>query len=250
MKVTIQDYLTLSQSKKIRPTFFHSLPYLKLSEAKISRKGNRITENGWDLFQPLEGSTLNKIWVSHINPTEETILKHNLQFLDYEYLYNPAHFLDLSGGIWNVYRKNIRKWPKEHEKWEYSDRKDNSQIVDLISAWVEEKMESIQDVKLIYDFILRNEPGVFIKYLYDGKELVGINAWDENWVFINFRFCITKPNSDFLQEFIRYQFYTDPQIYRKGKLVNDGGSLNTPGLEKFKDKLNPIEKNKYYSFTP
>jgi hypothetical protein len=77
---------------------------------------------------------------------------------------------------------------------------------------------------------------------------MAVNAWDENWQYINFRFCIIRQGEPFLDEFARWLFYTDGQIQAKNKLVNDGGTLGNPGLEHFKDKLNPVHKRKVYSW--
>jgi len=85
--------------------------------------------------------------------------------------------------------------------------------------------------------------------LYDENEqLMAINAWDENWEFINYRVCIVRQNEPFLDEFVRWLFYTDSQIQSSGKLVNDGGTLGSPGLERFKDKMNPYRKRITHSW--
>jgi len=59
-----------------------------------------------------------------------------------------------------------------------------------------------------------------------------------------YRYCIADPDEPFLDEFMRLLFY---QRNAAGKLVIDGGVLGRPGLERFKDKLNPVKKRPVYS---
>jgi len=84
--------------------------------------------------------------------------------------------------------------------------------------------------------------------LYKDGKLVAINIWDENYKYINYRYCIVDRKEPFLDEFVRYLFYTDLVILKTGKLVNDGGTVGNQGLEHFKDKLNPIRKRKVHSY--
>ena len=267
-KLLIGDYLTLEEKSKVRPTFFHSLPYLILSNAKA------FIENGWAwveadswllfpaiLYKPGQGLATyphDKVWVY---TTFDKYLTYNrsvqnlpeLKFLDYEYIFDPNSFKDLSGGDWNVYRKNIRKWPKTHEKWEYTDKFNLNKLLSLLIEWTKERQDSIKDFPFIWRYFNRTTSssislGIHIKVLKNEfNEIVAVNAWDMNWKFINFRFCITRPGEPYLQEFTRYLFYTDEDILKWNMLVNDGGAMDNPGLERFKDKMNPKEKNLMYS---
>ncbi len=79
--------------------------------------------------------------------------------------------------------------------------------------------------------------------------MVGMNVWDENHLYINYRLCIVDPSERFLDEFMRYLFYTDPLIMEQNKLVNDGGVLGNEGLKRFKDKMNPFSVRPVYSWT-
>ena len=71
-------------------------------------------------------------------------------------------------------------------------------------------------------------------------KIYGLNIWDENFQYINYRYCICG-KEDFISEYMRLLFYTDSVILNKGKLVNDGGVLDNPKLRFFKDKLNPMQ---------
>ena len=77
--------------------------------------------------------------------------------------------------------------------------------------------------------------------------LVGMNVWDENFAFINYRYCIDD-GAPFLNEYLRYCFYTHPTILLINKYVNDGGCLDSEGLKKFKMKLNPLAVYKVFSY--
>jgi hypothetical protein len=261
----IADYLTLAERQKIRPTFFHSLPYLLVSKAKA------YLENGWvwveaddwllfpgmlvQMGKGLAPYPHDKVWIytTFNEKNKPPIMLSEFVFLDYEYIFDPNSFKDLSGGSWNVYRKNIRKWPKSHQKWVYTDKFNQNSILKLLLEWVDAKSETIKDFPFIWSYFNRTSAslislGIYIKVLKDeNNEIVAINTWDVNWKFVNFRFCITKPGEDYLQEFTRYLFYTDPDVLKWEMLVNDGGALDNPGLEKFKDKMNPKEKNLMYS---
>jgi hypothetical protein len=90
--------------------------------------------------------------------------------------------------------------------------------------------------------------GVHKKYLYYGNQIVAMNVWDENYKYINYRFCLVKSDERYLDEFCRFLFYTDMDVYFQRKLINDGGVLGSSGLEFFKDKMNPLRKRTVYSY--
>jgi hypothetical protein len=168
------------------------------------------------------------------------------QMLDYEYLFDPDAFLNMEGGKWETFRKNSRKWFKNHNKVTYTNIRDNDQVRELLVDWFERKSETLLDADIITKFVLNEDKDVYSKCLYDSEnKLAAINVWDENYKYINFRLCITR-NESYLAEFARLMFYTDPIIWDRKKLVNDGGILDSPGLEHFKDKMNPIRKRIVY----
>ena len=171
------------------------------------------------------------------------------QFLDYNFIYDPKRFLDLSGGAFQVFRKNSRKYPKRYGSGFYTDRYhtviDEGDVKDLFICWLEGKEGEIHDDEVMLDFLLNgNNRKVLID---DDGKIVGLNVWDENFMYINFRYCICEPGK-FLSEYMRLLFYTDPEILAKGKLVNDGGCLGDDNLFRFKEKLNPVKINKVYSW--
>jgi hypothetical protein len=81
----------------------------------------------------------------------------------------------------------------------------------------------------------------------DSGKVLGINIWDLNDTYINYRYCFCS-NEPFLSEYMRLLFYTDPEILSTGKLVNDGGCLGNDNLKAFKKKLNPISVREVSSY--
>jgi len=168
--------------------------------------------------------------------------------LDLEYLYDPRSFLDMKGKSWAVFRKNVRKFPDRYKggteyNWIdfYDLRRDRREekIGSLLEEWLEDRPDQeIHDSQLMIDYLFR---GWRRKVLWNtsSNQLLGINVWDENWKYVNFRFSICR-NTPFLSEYMRYLFYTDKTILNPNKLVNDGGVLDNDSLKRFKDKLNPI----------
>lgn len=236
----------------ITPNFFISEIYLNQSDIIGKKKHGWvwIEENNLPLFPPLpyrfsliRKAPVQKYWAGW--PNNQGI---NTPFLDYQYIYDPKDFLKMEGGKWATFRKNSRKWANREEKVTYTRICDDDQAVSLMVNWITRNQKTVQDVQFIVDCILTPPTDCYIKYLYDATgKLTAINFADENYKYINYRFLICR-REPFADEYARLCFYLDPYIQNKGKMVNDGGSLGLPGLEKFKDKLNPIEKNKIYSF--
>jgi hypothetical protein len=257
-EVSLNEYLKRAEQLKINPNFYLSEPYLLLSKAKcfIDNGWIWIESDGWCLFPPLFlsdysllGEYPNKNVWSDFGGVVYQLYKLRPSFLDWEYIFNPIDFTDLSGGKWNTYRKNIRKWPKSNENWVYCDRFDKYAAGLLLERWFNKKSDKVEDADLIADFVVFSDlPGIHRCCLYDKNEqLKAINVWDENWRFTNYRFCIVEPDESWLDEFARWLFFTDSEM-QTGKLVCDGGTLGNVGLEMFKDKLNPLSKRKVFSW--
>lgn len=177
-------------------------------------------------------------------------------FLDYEYIYDPSHFFPMEGGKWATFRKNVAKFPKRLDVPFYYipvvGNEFDKQIKMVFWKWLGNRSEEevIQDDRVMLKYLLNGEHR---EVLVDrNNKLYGVNIWDENWKYINFRYCFCLPGM-FLSEFMRYLFYE--RIYKrainkgkKPKLVNDGGVLGNESLKAFKDKLNPKEVRKRYSW--
>jgi len=184
-----------------------------------------------------------------INNIPENIVLSSI--LDYEFIYDPMEFIDLSGSKWSVFRKNIRKWPKHHPDSEYLPLSDDEiGLPLLVSQWILTHYHPRYDYEIHDYYTLTNFcfNGSHRKGIFYQDQLLGMNVWDENHQFINYRCCVVMPGQPFLDEYLRYLFYTDPEILSKEKRVNDGGCLDNIGLQNFKLRLNPIEVNSIYSW--
>ena len=256
-KVPIQLYLQVAESSQINPNFYLSEPYLRLSGVECWEDEGYVwvTADEWDMFPCLPVSfpkiakqTGNRIW-SDFDRYSFIAQDYTWEFLDFEYIFNPNHFLTMIGGKWEVFRKNCRKWLKTNANASYkTDIPTSDKIEKLLLDWLLRKGETVQDAELIANYTLNKDYHINRKFLYNAwGDLVGINVWDENWKYLNYRFCIVR-DEDYLDEYLRFLFYTDPEVLVSGKLVNDGGSLGNYGLERFKDKMNPVRKRKVYSW--
>ncbi len=169
-------------------------------------------------------------------------------FLDRNYIYDPADFAKMEGGKWAVFRKNARKVPRrfvrEHDTvldYRLMDPEIDSQHSTL-QAFSEAWLEGVEWPEL-------EDGDVMIEYLFNGEnramlvdtrraEILGVNVWDSNHMYTNFRYCFCRPIA-FLSEYMRWLFYT--KSAEPGKLVNDGGDLGNEKLRDFKLKMNPVK---------
>ncbi len=255
-QVPIKNYLNASRKIGVKSNFYLSQTYLELIGATCHFDNRMlfIRDEVVILFPPIKNgkfccSPLNKIW----SDLGANVTGYAYQFLDYEYIFDPLDFDNMEGGEWKVFRKNVRKWPRANPDWKYvwkHELKDYQlcTVFSLIRGWLISKITDCQDADLLADVAHFSDlSGIQRKYLLYEDKVVGINAWDENWEYINYRVCMVDKSQLYLDEFMRYIFYTDLDIRAKGKWVNDGGVLDNPKLEKFKDKLNPLIKKKIYS---
>lgn len=261
----ISHYLNRAHELGVIPNFFMSAPYLLLTGGKV------VVQDGWIWIEdggqficpplplkiPLYPLPPMPIWANF--PDNSPILwylqYYEKELLDVQYIYNPNHFTSMSGGKWETFRKNSRKLlkgkPLNYRYVELSPGQANLMGVNsLMADWLEERMDSAEDAEFLVDFALNYEgPEVHRKYLIFDNQIVALNAWDENYYYLNFRLNIVKKDIPYLSEFSRLLFYTDPIVQNRGKLVNDGGNLGNPQLAKFKEKLNPVQINKIYTLT-
>lgn len=265
-EAAVDAYLKRASELRIVPNFWLTREYCLSIQDNISLETNGkviwLQEGDWALFPPLpvkgqiyEGIENDcpslKIWSDFENysPGE----KEKAEFLDWEYTYDSSDFLDLSGSRWRVFRKNVRKWPRANKDnlWNYTPLSPKREEIErLLIKWLEHREEkTIHDDKSLEWFIFNGSRREFL-YLRrkDASRdlLVGINVWDEYKSFpyrVIYRYCIVDPEERFLDEFCRLLFYRS----LPGRYVIDGGTLGNPGLERFKDRLNPVSKRPVYS---
>jgi hypothetical protein len=245
-KVDLDFYLKRSEQLKIDPNFFVSSSYFWHFEAECYQSEGWIwvEVEGECLFPPLpvedagcpHSLPVTSVW-SDFHNLIHPIRQGVASFLDWEYIYDPQRFNDLSGGQWFSFRKNSRKWPNRNPDWTYREPEESDYPEGVLVEWLERHLSNAQDPEIVSSYTLGIPPGVKRKFLFKSKFMVAVNAWDENYRYINYRVCLCR-DEPFLSEFARLLFYTDADIQNTGKLVNDGGTLGNPGLEVFKDKLN------------
>ena len=254
-------YLKLLERKGIRPNFWCSNEYFEPAGFKEQTVGNSVwieDESGQLMFPPLSLRSKNypyssmpkdkfSIWADFSNP-RRIYLMGIYGFLDYEYIYDPKSFLNMTGKHWATFRKNCRKYPKRHKgNLQYravNPINDIVKISEFFEAWLREnKWPEYHDGEVMTKYVLFGQNREAL--IDSAGDIHGLNIWDENYTFINYRFCLCY-DRPFLSEYMRYLFYVHK--VNQNKSVNDGGILDRPGLKEFKDKLNPIAINKIYSW--
>lgn len=252
-------YLQLLEKNKIRPNFWCSNEYFNragFGEICNDNVYYIIDETGEYMLPGIMDDKdvgvlvgTKDIWADFSQFEAMGLRKGNhTTFLDYEYIYNPKHFLNMKGKKWQTFRKNCRKYPNRCDEPLYYVKYDSEimskKLDEFLEIWSESiKWDDVQDGYVMMDYTQNgNNREVLIDYFGD---IHGMNIFDSNYMFINYRYCVCL-DIPFLSEYMRYLFY----IYRceQDKLVNDGGVLDNDNLKKFKDKLNPVEVNKIYTW--
>lgn len=242
--------MELLRHQNVNPNFWLSLEYIQkaglvwfeqhLEMDRLMGLKSSLSDLWW-FFPPIDqhGRILSEEEVP-VYASWASFHTRKSKLLDYQFIYNPVNFQDLSGNHWAVFRKNVRKYPKRHPgtKLTYGKLEAchfHQQIAVLLVKWAEGKNIQDNETCINYCFYGGNRWALFAD-----KELIGLNVYDENWNYINYRYCIDN-KEPFLNEYLRYCFYTCPEILDRKKLVNDGGCLDSQTLFQFKQKLNPYE---------
>ena len=248
---------------KIDPNFWCSPEYLQFRGARQKAQDGWvwIEGNGFMWFPPVhifKGMLKDHPWFGFPEIWSDFMgfnsIKSKPKFLDYEYIYYPGRFLHRDGRKWKKFRKNIRKWPKRNNDFSYfeidhKDQDTKKQIDSVVISWLDNrpKNEMIHDPETIIRYVHQAVNRAIL--VRNHKEIVGINIWDHSWRYINYRLMICRPEP-FLDEWMRYLFYTSPKVLFSGnKMVNDGGTLDQNGLKRFKDSLNPLRVRKVNQWT-
>jgi hypothetical protein len=252
-------YLKIMEEVGLSPNFWCSKDYLKLIGAK------QVQKNGWVwieddsmcLFPPLytySPDTFKTLGISSIWSDFNGMHKNKVgsfTFLDYEFIYDPKDFHILSGRKWAKFRKNSRKWqnrakvPVEYVK--VKDERFNDGITEILSDWLDVKGRGgeIHDGEALVDAAL-TYPNRAVLYTESMDKVWGLNIWDENYKYVNYRWVIAEIDEEYLDEYMRLWFY---KTLPGDKLVNDGGCLDNQNLYRFKKSLNPVEINSIYSWS-
>jgi len=257
-------YLTEIAKRRIEPNFWCSREYLRTIRAEERLHGSKVwlvDFEGEILFPVIDTETEEGLtaWTPDDRPVwSDFRWPRPFDFspgwvpekLDREFIYNPIKFLDLSGGCWKVFRKNVRKWPRRTKDkgglphyLRIGPGESTRGIELLLLSWIEDIGEKkIHDSSALVELCLKanNRAVLYIEHSR-GRLLAGLNVWDYSpGGRANFRYSIARPHQPFLSDYLRLQFYPDPRVWSVTREVNDGGCLDCPGLEAYKLKLNPI----------
>lgn len=190
------------------------------------------------------------------------------KFLDYQYMYDPRSFMDLSGGKWKTFRKNLHKWEKDPTVpkklsdgisnlniWETIPSQINNpewgdtlpeQLEQLLVGWGE-RHGKVYDNEVLIKFFFEDFGQNLICLTTKDCKLLGVIAYDYSVdrKYANFRYSICEDLPG-LDEYMRYCFYRI--MYSKSCFnINDGGCLGSDTLQAFKERLNPIARYSIYS---
>lgn len=248
----IMNYLAWLEKLKIVPNFWCSEEYFEKAGLKELEEEKYLyiqAGEDWVMFpkiniqeNKLEGVGC-RIWSDFKGWSPEG---YTPSFLDYEYIYDPKEFLKMEGGKYQVFRKNCRKFPKRATfdltynrmgAWPYPNL--DGAFNEMFQEWLSGADREIQDDEVMLKYFQWGENRKIL-WSRTERKIYAVNIWDENYYYVNFRYSFCR-KADFLPEYMRWLFYTDAEILNKKKLVNDGGVLDNPNLQKFKDKLCPIE---------
>lgn len=261
------DYLETLQKFNITPNFFCSKEYwnragwteqvlmdsgrsylgttetlLTVVDADNNRMLPTICESTGEIVQSVP------YWIGF--PGKKCLLADSFQdyqFQDYQFIYDSLLFCTfprlnpLQGHKWKTVRKNIHRVQREHghimlkgpnsiPNLEYEQN-----VQALLLQWSKPKSNKIFDPDVMINFLLHGENRIL---LYIESEFVGVLVWDENWKYINFRYCLVKPYPG-LSDYARVLFRNI--MSQQKKLINDGGSLDNKDLFQYKKRLNPVE---------
>lgn len=255
-------YLDYLEKLKIIPNFWCAEEYFEKADLKeVLCNGYLIVQDKDKIMFPpavpgyeLLGGDIFEFW-SDFEDSEKQLPKlgYTPTFLDYEYIYDPKEFLTMEGGKWQVFRKNCRKFPKRVTTeltynrmgaWPYPDL--DKAFNEMFQEWLTGADREIQDDEVMLKYFSGGENRKIL-WSRNERKIYGVNIWDENYHYVNFRYSFCRKD-DYLPEYMRWLFYTDGEIVRKNKLVNDGGVLDSPNLKKFKDKLCPCSVREVHSW--
>ncbi len=242
------DYLKAVSDAKFLPNFWMSEEYIQKAGLHyvemFGMEGFQDVPGDW-FFPPLFCSLpvlRGNIYSGFLTDKLRVCGKVASTFLDYQFIYQASDFDDLSGNKWKVFRKNIKKYERRVSgKLNYKPLEpgeQTQQVENLLLKWADGREVFDSEVFILFVMKGHNREALFV----DDK-LVGLNVFDQNFAFTNYRYCLDD-GSPFLNELMRYLFYTN----RGSATINDGGSLGLEGLYHFKHKLNPIQIYRVFSY--
>jgi hypothetical protein len=264
----MKKYLRLVEKYKLTPNFWCSEEYFKLSkwDEYFIDGWVFIVDPGWGVVLPpihetkgLADPPIRKFWSDLVNsaPMEGW----TSEFLDNEFIYDPKDFRpeEMTGKKWSVFRKNSRKFRDRTEGEiayspaplyivQFGNKRLEKEIEEVTCRWLQfmDDKRKIEDADVMLRYL---SEGGNRRILYDNEKgnVYGINVFDSNFRYINFRYCICG-KENFVSEYLRLLFYLTVGLQIPDKPVNDGGNLGSVELLKFKQKLNPISVREVHTW--
>ena len=168
--------------------------------------------------------------------------------LDCNYIYDPVPRESLTGGIWRALRKSMARVERElHSPLILRPivAADYPRIEQLALDWAGDS--EIYDPEVMMGYLL-NGPHWGVCTCFSTR-LLGVVAWDTNFKFVNFRYCVVDGTGPVgLDEYTRWLFWDwVKKTFPTGAQINDGGGLDREGLHHYKQKLNPTLKFNIWS---
>jgi len=182
------------------------------------------------------------VWMDY----EGYVGKGEKKFADFEYIYNPVDIINMKGRKYHVFRHNINKFREKNYQIEYREGSKDD-IHEIGEKWLIGQHRTKKDMP-VESWIFFAEDFLNGKVLYLDGEPVAFNLWDIGLKYVHFMVNCSDPDIEFLNEYSRYLFYLDISTRYPNMLVNDGGTLGSEGLRRYKNKLNPVAIRSRYSW--
>jgi len=164
------------------------------------------------------------------------------RFFDHQFIYEPINPDNIDEFLSGKQMKSVRK---QYNKYRdiltpFYNTQDDPE--DLLMKWVGER--DLYDPDVFVNYVFHGDNRIFIKN--QKGELVALLIWDYNYKFINFRYCLVDPDYKGLSDYCRVLFRQLMYLRFPTKLINDGGSLGSPTLYTYKQKLKPLKVDLLY----
>lgn len=235
-----KHYLGRMERLGITPNFWCSQEYFWRAGIKFSVVGDSYLASAPDgsLFLPILGKQgpLDGVEVFAAFPCMQIG-----QELDRQYIYTPGK-VNLSGNAWKPVRANVHRVQRKLGNlalWPMSPSEDVKRAALMLQAWSQKQGDQVYDPELMVDYLIDGDNRLALRD--EHHNLHGILAWDYNYKYTNFRYCVVAQGVDGLSDVARLMFREWCGIHHPDRLINDGGDLDRPGLRRYKEKLQPIE---------
>lgn len=235
-----QLYLDRMESLKIVPNFWCSLEYWKRAGIRFSVVGDTYLSSDSDggLFLPIltpKGPLSAPTWFAGF-PGDV-----GGEILDHQYIYSPG-MPDMRGTTWKPVRANVHRVERALGPLRLEPLKSGQDLKkagDLLLEWALDQEGSVYDPGVMADYILNGDNRLALR---DEKNVLwGVLAWDSNYQYTNFRYCVVAGSVDGLSDVARLLFREWCGTHYPHRLINDGGDLDRPGLRRYKLKFHPTE---------